>query len=85
MPTAWLPCPGKEMRALFPCYELSGRLGRQTTIAKAGRGRMKKDDQARLLGPWMTLALVIGGVVGSGIFYLPIALAPLGGSVPSAG
>jgi len=36
----------------------------------------------RLLGPWMTLALVIGSVVGSGIFYLPIALAPLGGSVP---
>ena len=35
-----------------------------------------------MLGPWMTLALVIGGVVGSGIFYLPIALAPLGGSVP---
>lgn len=38
--------------------------------------------EARLLGPWMTLALVISGVVGSGIFYLPIALAPLGGSVP---
>jgi len=43
---------------------------------------MTKDRDARLLGPWMTLALVIGGVVGSGIFYLPIALAPLGGSVP---
>jgi APA family basic amino acid/polyamine antiporter len=40
------------------------------------------ERQARMLGPWMTLALVIGGVVGSGIFYLPIALAPLGGSVP---
>jgi APA family basic amino acid/polyamine antiporter len=35
-----------------------------------------------MLGPWMTLALVIGSVIGSGIFYLPIALAPLGGSVP---
>jgi APA family basic amino acid/polyamine antiporter len=35
-----------------------------------------------MLGPWMTLALVISGVVGVGIFYLPIALAPLGGSVP---
>ena len=43
---------------------------------------MSKDGEARLLGPWMTLALVIGGVVGVGIFYLPIALAPLGGSVP---
>jgi APA family basic amino acid/polyamine antiporter len=30
----------------------------------------------------MTLALVVGGVIGSGIFYLPVALAPLGGSVP---
>jgi APA family basic amino acid/polyamine antiporter len=30
----------------------------------------------------MTLALVVGGVVGSGIFYLPVALAPLGASVP---
>lgn len=43
---------------------------------------MAKDREARLLGPWTTLALVIGGVIGSGIFYLPIALAPLGGSVP---
>jgi APA family basic amino acid/polyamine antiporter len=38
--------------------------------------------EVRQLGPWMTLALVIGGVIGSGIFFLPIALAPLGGSVP---
>jgi APA family basic amino acid/polyamine antiporter len=43
---------------------------------------MAKRPEARLLGPWMTLALVIGGVVGSGIFYLPVALAPLGASVP---
>ncbi len=43
---------------------------------------MTSRKEARMLGPWMTLALVIGGVIGSGIFYLPIALAPLGGSVP---
>src|ERR1044071_9005699 len=43
---------------------------------------MSKDREAKLLGPWMTFGLVIGGVVGSGIFYLPVALAPLGGSVP---
>ncbi|HET7606479.1 MAG TPA: APC family permease [Sphingomicrobium sp.] len=43
---------------------------------------MTNERQARMLGPWMTLALVISGVVGVGIFYLPIALAPLGGSVP---
>lgn len=41
-----------------------------------------KSQTDRMLGPWMTLALVISGVVGVGIFYLPIALAPLGGSVP---
>ena len=44
---------------------------------------MTKAREARMLGPWMTLALVISGVVGVGIFYLPIALAPLGGSVPA--
>jgi basic amino acid/polyamine antiporter, APA family len=43
---------------------------------------MSKEKEARLLGPWMTLALVISGVIGVGIYYLPIALAPLGGSVP---
>ncbi len=43
---------------------------------------MTRNRETRLLGPWMTFALVIGGVVGSGIFYLPVALAPLGGSVP---
>ena len=43
---------------------------------------MTEERVQRMLGPWMTLALVISGVVGVGIFYLPIALAPLGGSVP---
>lgn len=43
---------------------------------------MEDHPQKQLLGPWMTLALVISGVVGVGIFFLPIALAPLGGSVP---
>jgi len=43
---------------------------------------LSKDRETKLLGPWMTFALVVGGVVGSGIFYLPVALAPLGGSVP---
>lgn len=43
---------------------------------------MTDDRERRMLGPWMTLALVVSGVVGVGIYYLPIALAPLGGSVP---
>ena len=43
---------------------------------------MARQKEAQMLGPWMTLALVISGVIGVGIFFLPIALAPLGGSVP---
>ena len=43
---------------------------------------MATENHAKMLGPWMTLALVISGVIGVGIFFLPIALAPLGGSVP---
>ena len=43
---------------------------------------MATQNEAQMLGPWMTLALVISGVIGVGIFFLPIALAPLGGSVP---
>lgn len=43
---------------------------------------MSDKGEVRLLGPWLTAALVVGGIVGSGIFYLPVALAPLGASVP---
>jgi basic amino acid/polyamine antiporter, APA family len=38
---------------------------------------MQRSDDARL-GPWMTLSLVIGGIIGAGIFMLPVALAPFG-------
>src|SRR5215217_4205225 len=30
------------------------------------------------LGIWMTSALVVGSMIGSGIFMLPVSLAPLG-------
>ncbi|MEV8518230.1 amino acid permease [Dyella marensis] len=33
---------------------------------------------ARLLGPWMLTALVVGNMIGSGVFVLPAALAPYG-------
>lgn len=33
---------------------------------------------ARKLGFWMTLALVVGNMIGSGIYILPATLAPLG-------
>lgn len=35
-------------------------------------------DGRRLLGFWMCLALVVGNVIGSGIFLLPASLAPYG-------
>ena len=36
------------------------------------------DREARELGFWMCLALVVGGMIGSGIFLLPANLAPYG-------
>ena len=43
---------------------------------------MTEVTNQRMLGPWMTLSLVIGSIIGTGIFLLPVALAPLGASVP---
>ena len=60
-------------------YEPRARLGRREPNAKAG-GR--QDDQRprfpRQLGIWMTSAIVVGSMIGSGIFLLPVSLAPLG-------
>ena len=39
---------------------------------------MKMDRETRQLGFWMALALVMGNVIGAGVFLLPQALAPLG-------
>ena len=33
------------------------------------------------MGVWMTTALVVGTIIGSGIFMLPVSLAPLGRNV----
>ena len=35
-------------------------------------------EGGRQLGFWMCLALVVGNMIGSGIFLLPANLAPLG-------
>lgn len=35
-------------------------------------------EKPQMIGLWMTSALVVGTVIGSGIFMLPVALAPLG-------
>lgn len=39
---------------------------------------MDEDRGTRKLGFWMTLALVVGGFIGSGVFLLPAQLAPYG-------
>ena len=39
---------------------------------------MSKPTSARGLGFWMCLALVIGNMIGSGVFLLPASLAPYG-------
>jgi APA family basic amino acid/polyamine antiporter len=39
---------------------------------------MAKDREARLLGPWMSLAMVVGTIIGSGVYLLPTTLAPYG-------
>ena len=44
-------------------------------------GRTMGDDRNGKMGIWMTSALVIGTIIGSGIFMLPVSLAPLGRNV----
>ena len=39
---------------------------------------MIEHRESRQLGVWMTSALVVGSIIGSGIFLLPVSLAPLG-------
>lgn len=34
--------------------------------------------ESQMMGPWLTTALVVGTMIGSGIFMLPASLAPLG-------
>ena len=38
-------------------------------------------DKPQTIGIWMTTALVIGTIIGAGIFLLPVSLAPLGRNV----
>lgn len=38
----------------------------------------KQIDRAQMMGPWLTTGLVVGTMIGSGVFMLPVSLAPLG-------
>ena len=39
---------------------------------------MASGSEKQMMGMWMTSALVVGTIIGAGIFMLPVALAPLG-------
>jgi len=38
----------------------------------------RPEPASRMLGKWMSLAMVIGSMIGSGIYLLPTTLAPFG-------
>lgn len=40
--------------------------------------------KSQMMGPWLTTALVVGAMIGSGIFMLPVSLAPLGWNAVAA-
>jgi basic amino acid/polyamine antiporter, APA family len=42
---------------------------------------MDAHDKPQTVGIWITSALVVGTIIGSGIFMLPVSLAPLGRNV----
>jgi APA family basic amino acid/polyamine antiporter len=46
----------------------------------AGAGPRAGEAAARPLGIWSATALVVGNIIGSGLFLLPAALAPYGGA-----
>src|SRR4030095_5972063 len=46
-----------------------------------GEPMMDADRKPRLLGPWMSMAMVVGYMIGSAIFLFPPTLAPYGRNV----
>src|SRR6476646_7530296 len=42
------------------------------------------EPQSRMLGKWMSLAMVVGSMVGSGIYLLPTTVAPFGPNIVAA-
>ena len=90
MPTVWLPCPGKMNARIDPPL-VAARLGVDVRIAKSTRRceALPMSDEAiavdthpepasRMLGRWMSAAMVVGTMIGSGIYLLPTTLAPYG-------
>ena len=83
MPTDWLPCPGKRnARIVDPCWSiaLARGLGRGRAMPSLRGAMADRSGKPQTIGIWMTSALVVGTMIGAGIFMLPVSLAPLGGN-----
>src|SRR5262245_24327505 len=69
-------------------WRMSARSGRSPWSSAAARWSLRSGDAgrsmtthgqpARALGLWSCTALVVGNMVGSGVFLLPASLAPYG-------
>src|SRR5207245_1915952 len=64
------------------CVPLPRTLPRKHTMATTDHGPRTTGHLERVLGPWMATALVVGTVIGSGVFKKPAAVAQ---SVPTFG
>jgi basic amino acid/polyamine antiporter, APA family len=53
-------------------------LGGQAAFMEGQQQQETASQAARPMGVWMALALVMGSMIGSGVFLLPASLAPLG-------
>jgi phytoene dehydrogenase-like protein len=60
---------------------ISGACGRnaaRAALREVPRMSVSEGKSPQMMGPWMCTALVVGNIIGTGIFMLPVALAPLG-------
>src|SRR4051794_29164738 len=55
-----------------------GRRGRDSGTARLGGSMTTAREKPQMIGIWITTSLVVGTIIGSGIFMLPVSLAPLG-------
>ena len=69
--------PGKQRTLLYIAQSVKNSDLRMSE-SQATNINPGTETQARPLGLWMATALVVGSMIGSGVFLLPAALAPYG-------